>query len=47
MSDMAPAAFGGTDGKGEWKDLTDFLRNPADVAGTQQKLEADAAAAFK
>lgn len=47
MSDLAPAQFGGTAGQGEWKDLQDFLANPADVAGTAQKLEQDAAAAFK
>ncbi|MEV4441548.1 ABC transporter substrate-binding protein [Streptomyces sp. NPDC049577] len=47
MSDQAPAAFGAKPGQGEWKDLQDFLRNPADVAGAQQKLEADAAKAFK
>ncbi|MFE5923743.1 ABC transporter substrate-binding protein [Streptomyces sp. NPDC056468] len=46
MSDQAPQAFGGTPGKGEWKALQDFLKNPSDVAGAQQKLEADAAAAF-
>ncbi len=46
MSDQAPQAFGGTPGKGEWKALQDFLRNPKDVAGTQAKLEADAAAAY-
>ena len=28
MSDLAPAAFGGTPGQGEWKDLQDFLKNP-------------------
>ncbi|MEU9196349.1 ABC transporter substrate-binding protein [Streptomyces hundungensis] len=47
MSDQAPQSFGGTPGKGEWKDLQDFLKNPSDVAGTQSRLEADAAAAFK
>ncbi|MFF4539556.1 ABC transporter substrate-binding protein [Streptomyces aureus] len=47
MSDQAPQAFGGTPGKGEWKDLQDFLKNPKDVAGTQAKLESDAAAAYK
>ncbi|MEU7938900.1 ABC transporter substrate-binding protein [Microbispora bryophytorum] len=47
MSDLAPSAFGGTDGKGEWKDLQDFLRDPSDVKGAQEKLEADAAKAFK
>ncbi|GAA4001528.1 ABC transporter substrate-binding protein [Streptomyces plumbiresistens] len=46
MSDQAPQAFGGTPGKGEWKALQDFLKNPKDIAGTQQKLEADAAAAY-
>ncbi|MFC3577927.1 ABC transporter substrate-binding protein [Streptomyces yaanensis] len=46
MSDQAPQAFGGTPGKGEWKDLQDFLKNPKDVAGTQAKLEADAAKAY-
>ncbi|WP_405821090.1 ABC transporter substrate-binding protein [Streptomyces sp. NBC_01390] len=47
MSDQAPAAFGGTQGVGEWKDLQDFLKNPKDVAGTQRQLEADAAKAYK
>ncbi|MFI6205358.1 ABC transporter substrate-binding protein [Streptomyces sp. NPDC051041] len=46
MSDQAPQAFGGTPGKGEWKALQDFLKNPRDVAGAQRKLEADAAAAY-
>ncbi|QNP72386.1 carbohydrate ABC transporter substrate-binding protein [Streptomyces roseirectus] len=46
MSDQAPQAFGGTPGKGEWKDLQDFLKNPSDVAGAQAKLEANAAAAY-
>ncbi|MDH2428090.1 ABC transporter substrate-binding protein [Sphaerisporangium sp. TRM90804] len=47
MSDLAPSAFGGTDGKGEWKHLQDFVRNPSDIKGTQEKLEADAAKAWK
>ncbi|MEV5515831.1 ABC transporter substrate-binding protein [Streptomyces flaveolus] len=46
MSDQAPQAFGGTPGKGEWKALQDFLKNPKDIAGAQAKLEADAAAAY-
>ncbi|WP_067174353.1 ABC transporter substrate-binding protein [Microtetraspora niveoalba] len=46
MSDLAPSAFGGTDGKGEWKHLQDFLRDPKDIKGIQQKLEADAAKAY-
>jgi alpha-glucoside transport system substrate-binding protein len=46
MSDLAPPAFGGTPGQGEWKDLQDFLKNPNDVDGTAAQLEKDAAAAF-
>jgi alpha-glucoside transport system substrate-binding protein len=47
MSDQAPQAFGGTPGKGEWKELQDFLKNPKDVAGTQERLESAAAKAYK
>jgi alpha-glucoside transport system substrate-binding protein len=47
MSDLAPAAFGGTKGEGMWKDLQDFLRNPSDVDEAAEHLEADAAKAFK
>ncbi|WP_079123073.1 ABC transporter substrate-binding protein [Streptomyces abyssalis] len=47
MSDQAPAEFGGTKGKGEWKALQDFLKNPKDVAGTQSALEAAASKAYK
>ncbi|MFD0665737.1 ABC transporter substrate-binding protein [Thermocatellispora tengchongensis] len=47
MSDLAPSAFGATDGKGEWKVLQDFLRNPTDVKGTQEALEAEAEKAWK
>ena len=47
MSDLAPASFGGTPGKGEWKILQDFLSNPSDVNGTASKLESAAAKAFK
>lgn len=47
MSDQAPAAFGGTAGAGEWRDLQEFLANPADVQGAATKLEADAAKAFQ
>jgi alpha-glucoside transport system substrate-binding protein len=46
LSDQAPAAFGGTPGAGLWKGLQDFLANPSDVAGTQARLEADAAKAY-
>ncbi|GGQ30443.1 ABC transporter substrate-binding protein [Streptomyces roseolilacinus] len=46
MSDQMPQSFGGTPGKGEWKALQDFLKNPKDIAGTQARLEADAAKAY-
>jgi len=46
MSDLAPAAFGGTPGQGEWKILQDFASNPSDVNGTAAKLEAAAARAY-
>ncbi|MBA0049514.1 extracellular solute-binding protein [Streptomyces sp. AJS327] len=47
MSDQAPAAFGGTKGKGEWKALQDFLKNPDDVRGAQRALESAAAQSYK
>jgi ABC-type glycerol-3-phosphate transport system substrate-binding protein len=47
MSDLAPAAFGGTPGQGEWKILQDFLAKPSGVDSTASKLEASAARAFK
>ncbi|WP_198676785.1 ABC transporter substrate-binding protein [Streptomyces atratus] len=47
MSDQTPQSFGGTPGKGEWKILQDFLKNPKDIAGTQAELESDAAKAYK
>ncbi|MET9548602.1 ABC transporter substrate-binding protein [Streptomyces sp. NPDC006627] len=47
MSDQAPQSFGGTPGKGEWKALQDFLKNPKDVEGTQKTLETAAAKAYK
>ncbi|GAA4060602.1 ABC transporter substrate-binding protein [Nonomuraea soli] len=47
MSDLAPSAFGGTDGKGEWKLLQDLLRNPSDVKNIQTQLEAEAKKAWK
>ncbi len=46
MSDLTPAAFGGTVGQGEWKILQDFLKNPKDVQGTQQALEQAATQAY-
>jgi ABC-type glycerol-3-phosphate transport system substrate-binding protein len=47
MSDLAPAAFGGTPGQGEWKILQDFMQNPDDIDGTARKLETAAKRAFK
>lgn len=47
MSDQAPAAFGGTKGAGEWKQLQDFLKKPDDIKGAQDKLEADANKAYQ
>jgi len=47
MSDQAPAAFGGTQGAGEWKALQDFLRDPSDPKATARALEAAAAKAYK
>jgi alpha-glucoside transport system substrate-binding protein len=47
MSDQQPASFGATVGQGEWGLFQDFLRNPSDVQGIQQKLESAAAAAYK
>lgn len=47
MSDQAPAAFGGTQGAGEWKLLQDFLRDPSDPEGTAKQLETAAAKAYK
>ncbi|WP_406058760.1 ABC transporter substrate-binding protein [Streptomyces sp. NBC_01077] len=47
MSDQMPQSFGGTPGKGEWKALQDFLKNPKDIAGTQARLEKDAEKAYR
>jgi len=46
MSDLAPAAFGGTPGQGEWKILQDFLANPSDVNGTAEALQKSAQKAY-
>ena len=46
MSDLAPSAFGGTKGAGEWQILLDFYTNPTDIQGTAGKLEAAAKAAW-
>ncbi len=44
MSDLAPGDFGSAD---EWTIFQGFFRNPTDVNGTAQKLEAAAAKAYK
>ena len=46
MSDLTPSAFGGTPGQGFWQEMISFYENPSDIAGTQQRLEAAAAAAY-
>ena len=45
LSDLQPAAFGGTAGRGLRGGLQDFLRD-RDVDATAQRLEADAVAAY-
>ena len=47
MSDLQPAAFGGTSGKGLWKALTDFVEKPNDIDRITQQMEAAAVQAFK
>jgi ABC-type Fe3+ transport system substrate-binding protein len=46
MSDLEPAAFGGTPGKGLWKAFTDFVKNPDNIDQITQQMEADAKKAF-
>ena len=46
LSDLQPAAFGGTVGQGLFKLFQDFLQNPDDVDGITQQMEEAAAAAF-
>ncbi len=46
MSDLQPAAFGGTSGQGMWGLLVEFLQTH-DVEGTAAQLEAAAEAAFQ
>ncbi len=46
MSDLAPSAFGGTKGSGEWQILLDFYTHPTDIQGTAAKLEAAAKTAW-
>jgi hypothetical protein len=46
MSDLAPPAFGGTKGSGEWADLQTWLKNPNNIDAATAQLEKDAAAAY-
>ena len=46
LSDLQPAAFGGTVGQGLFKLFQDFVKAPDDVDGISQQLEDAAAAAF-
>ena len=47
LSDLQPAAFGGTPGQGLFKAFTDFVANPDNIDQITQKMEADAQKAFK
>lgn len=47
LSDLQPAAFGGTVGKGLFLRFQDFLQNPDDPQAVAEALEKDAARAFK
>jgi alpha-glucoside transport system substrate-binding protein len=47
LSDLAPSAFGGTVGQGEFKLFQDFLKTPSNVDGIAAQLEAAAKAAYK
>jgi alpha-glucoside transport system substrate-binding protein len=47
LSDLQPAAFGGTVGQGEFKIFQDFLKDPKNVDGIAASLEKSAAAASK
>ncbi len=46
LSDLQPAAFGGTVGQGLFALFQDFLRNPDDAQGIAQKMEQAAARAY-
>jgi ABC-type glycerol-3-phosphate transport system substrate-binding protein len=46
LSDLQPAAFGGTPGQGLFKLFSDFVQNPDDIDGITQQMETQAARAF-
>jgi alpha-glucoside transport system substrate-binding protein len=47
LSDLQPAAFGGTPGQGLFKAFSDFVANPNDIDKITQQMETAAAQAFK
>lgn len=47
LSDLQPAEFGGTVGRGLFLRFQDFLKNPGDPQAIAEALEKDAAKAFK
>jgi alpha-glucoside transport system substrate-binding protein len=46
LSDLQPAAFGGTPGQGLFKLFSDFVKNPNDIDGITQQMEAAAKQAY-
>jgi len=46
MSDLQPAAFGATAGRGLWKQFQDYLQNPSKAKTIQKQMEASAKAAY-
>ncbi len=46
LSDLVPAALGGTGGAGIWGGLQNWLANPSDIDGVTAQIESEAAAAF-
>ncbi|MGO1511323.1 MAG: ABC transporter substrate-binding protein [Actinomycetaceae bacterium] len=46
LSDLAPSAFGGTEGEGMWQLLIEFYEDPSDPEATAQALEDAAVAAY-
>jgi alpha-glucoside transport system substrate-binding protein len=47
LSDLQPAAFGGTPGQGLFKAFTDFVANPNNIDKITQQMEADAKKAYQ
>jgi alpha-glucoside transport system substrate-binding protein len=46
LSDLQPAAFGGTVGQGLFKQFQDFVQNPSDIDGITQQMEDSATKAY-